>query len=318
MRRYNFPLKLINMARNHKLLLAMSIAVAAVGFVGLVLNIRALMDSKMSSTMDSKVSSNESPSESSTEVTERAISEQKEQVQPPVVAASPAMTQQAQTFSHSKEELSQLLKKSKDESEVCKAKVDKARAKLSKTLMSAEEFKQALKLLEESDLTPPSSQQIYLAFEEGMPTNWDGSSFLDNVITAGGCETVIHYKLLKSVVEKAAKHPGRFPIEQIRSASRAFLYTGAERPSPLSVEMMRVSFLKDLVQAKEVDPSFESKVSDLDALARGLMDKIQDDLRACQNAPDCLKSLPNEFEQSRKVREAYLRLLKEIWPNQNS
>lgn len=315
MRRRNFPLKLINMARNHKLLLAMSIAVAAVGFVGLVLNVRALMDSKMSSTMDPKVSSSESPSEPSTEVTERAISEQKEQVQP---SPSPVQTQLVRSFSHSKEELNQLLKKSKEESEVCKAKVDKARAKLSKSLMSAEEFKQALKLLEESDLTPPSSQQIYLAFEEGMPTEWDGPSFLEDVIAAGGCETVIHYKLLKSVVEKAAKHPGRFPIEQIRSASRAFLFTGAERPSPLSVELMRVSFLKDLVQVKEVDASFESKVSDLDALARGLMDKLQGDLRACQNAPDCLKSLPNEFEQSRKVREAYLRLLKEIWPNQNS
>jgi hypothetical protein len=79
--------------------------------------------------------------------------------------------------------------------------------------------------------------------------------------------------------------------------------------------MMRIALLKDMVQNKEIDPAFEQKVLELQQLGQGLTDKIQEDLHACQNAPDCLKSLPSEFEKSKSLREAYNRLLKEVWPS---
>jgi hypothetical protein len=178
--------------------------------------------------------------------------------------------------------------------------------------MSVEEFKQALRTLEETYLTPPSSQEIFSVFENGNPSGWDSSTFLDEATSAEGCDFVIHYKLLKSVVEKAAQHPDRFPHEQIHSAAKAFLTIGAKKPSPLTVELTRISFLKDLVKNKEVEASLEQKVVELQQMAQSLADKIQEDVHGCQSASDCLKSLPNEFEQSRPVREAYLRLIKEI------
>lgn len=289
--------------RGQKLLLALSIAVAAIGFVGLIYNIRAAL---------------QSPSEAST----RSISEEAQEQSAPAVAPAAENPQTSSATSlpptkpfRSKQELAELLKKSQEESQVCKANVTKARAILSKSLMSAEEFKHALRLLEETHLTPPSSQEVFLAFEEGNPSEWDGPAFLEEVMSAGGCDTVIHYKLLKSIVEKAAKRPERFPREQIRSAVKAFLTLGAEKPSPMVIELTRIALLKDLVQDKEIDAAFEQRVMELQQMAQGLSDKIQEDVRACQNASDCLKSLPNEFEQSKRVREAYLRLIKEIWPN---
>ncbi|MFL5814150.1 MAG: hypothetical protein ACJ763_11285 [Bdellovibrionia bacterium] len=268
--------------------MAVSISVAVVGCVGLFLNLRAALQSDSAST--------------------RNLSQEEEPQSEPVATAAPQESKSAEASARPpskpfrpKQELAELLKKSQEESKDCKASVDKARAKLSKSLMSAEEFKQALKLLEETPLTPPSSQEIYLAFEEGMPVDWDGATFLDQVMSAGGCDTVIHYKLLKSVVEKAAKHPERFPLTQIRSAARGFLTLGSDKPSPLSVEMMRISLLKDMAQNKEIDSQFEQKVTELKQQGQSLLDNT--------------KSLPNEFEKSKGLREAYVRLLKEIWPN---
>jgi hypothetical protein len=306
--------------RRQRLLLAISIAVAVAGFVGLIVNIKAALQSD--------IASSEAPTRSLSTEASKEVSNEVETPSTPVAEATPSPSAEPSTSpspspsptpslaskkpQRSKQELAQLLKKSQQEARICRESVAKARAKLSKSLMSAEEFKQALRTLEETYLTPPSSQQIFSAFEKGNPSDWDGSSFLEDAISAGGCDVVIHYKLLKSVVEKAAQHPERFPREEIRSAAKAFLTIGAKKPSPLSTELTRISLLQDLVKNKEVDASFEQKVSELQQMAQGLADKIQEDVHACQNAPDCLKSLPNEFEQSQKVREAYLKLIKEI------
>jgi hypothetical protein len=309
------------MARGQRLLLAISISVAVIGFIGLILNIRAALQSAPASA-ESPARSISKDAEAQVEAQEK--SEEKPEDKPqekPVAVVTPEMSTSPEASAApkkafpAKQELVELLKKSQEESKDCKSNVNKARAKLSKSLMSAEEFKQALRLLEETPLTPPSSQQIYEAFEEGMPAEWDGSAFLRQVISAGGCDTLIHYKLLKSVAEKAAKHPKLFPLEQIRSATRAFLTLGTDKPSPLLIELMRISLLKDMVQIKEIDPAFEQKVMELQQSGQGLSEKLQEDLHACQNAQDCLKSLPNEFEKSKSLREAYLRLVKEIWPN---
>ncbi len=290
------------MPKNQKLLLALCAIIAGIGLVGLVLNLRAL-NSRNTARVESSMPGTSEP----------VASENLASPGVPSVNSSSEPSQKKVAFS--RESLSQLLEQAKQESQICKANIASAKAKLSKVLMSHEEFKEGLKLLEDSALTPPALQEIFSAIDEGIPSEWRSPSLLEDAYSSNGCLADIHYKLLKSVVEKAARSPDRFPKDAILSSVQAFLIRGAEKPSPLLIDVLRISMLKVLVNSKDIDASFGARVAELDALANELIGKLQEETRQCRHVPDCLKSLPLELEFSKRVRNQYLSLIKEIWPD---
>lgn len=305
-------------AKKQNLLIAICAVLAGMGLVGVVLNLKAMIRSRAlaesaavsDGASDSKIPEPASASSNGSESLKKADAKNIKSA----TASSLPETAQKRSLP-SKEEIQNLVKKSNQEAALCKANVAKAKAKLSKALMSEEQFKQALKLLEDSYLVPPSAQEIFSIAEEGIPADWDRASFLNEMTSVGGCNSAIHYKLLKSVVEKAEKSPEKFPKEQIRSAVRAFLTAGSEKATPLLIQNLRISLLKELAQNRYIDAQYEPQISKLYALAQELTEKLQNDVQGCQNELDCLKALPNELEQSRKLREMYLSLTAAIWPS---